>query len=202
MPRFLEHHASPGHTFLAGLLTIPAFIFVEDVILKGVLAAFFLAAALLAGKRIKFLFFILLCFWIVVFESLIPAGRVLISLGPFDITTGALERGLRKGFTIIGLVFVSLATVRRDLRLPGQFGGLLARVFFYFERIFERRKGLQVKDLIASLDRILFDLFDPESPGVDPPEGAVTRTDVLGGAALVLVVATTWTLLVLDRMVI
>ena len=52
----------------------------------------------------------------------VPLGRVLWRVGPWKITQGALEAGLGKGLTLVGLAYLSRFCVRPELRLPGTVG--------------------------------------------------------------------------------
>ncbi|MCK4541718.1 MAG: hypothetical protein KAU17_05730 [Spirochaetales bacterium] len=162
-PWILKEGTPPVILFLAGLLIIPPFFLQQDLLIKGGQVLLFAFLAIGAGKRLKPLYFIILAGSITFFELLLPVGKVLLSVGPLIITAGSLERGLLKGFTIVGLVFISLFTIRRDLTLPGALGGLLGRVFFYFELIFTARSRVNPKAFIASLDTILFELHPPGS---------------------------------------
>ncbi len=160
--RLLPNDLSAIHLFFAGMGTLPAFLFQERLdirILQVMLFAFLVSRA---GKRIQWLYFLLMLGSITVFHLLSPWGEVLFRIGPLRITLGALEQGLTKGFTIVGLVFVSLFTIRSDLRLPGRLGGLIGKVFYYYERILEGRGGVDPTRLIASLDGILSSSICPE----------------------------------------
>jgi hypothetical protein len=111
--------------------------------------------ATLAGKRISFSYFAVLCGTVVVFHLLAPFGKVLTTVAGFPITEGALLGGWKNGLTMAGLVFVSLGTISRRLHLPGQFGELWALTFAWYERLMESRNRIQPGALLLSIDRIL-----------------------------------------------
>jgi hypothetical protein len=92
----------------------------------------------IAGKRIRLLppFFMLT--GVIAANVLVPNGRVLLSVGRFGVTLGALENGLLKGALLIAMIYVSRLSVGRGLRLPGTFGSLLLRAFAYFEALTEQ----------------------------------------------------------------
>jgi len=94
----------------------------------------------------------------------VPLGRVLWRLGPWSITQGALEAGLAKGLTLVGLAYLSRFSVRPQLRLPGAAGRYVARTFFYLNRLLELRRTLSLSRLTDSLDGVLDKLWR-QSPG-------------------------------------
>jgi hypothetical protein len=84
-------------------------------------------------------------------------------LGPWSITQGALESGLAKGLTLVGLAYLSRFCVRADLRLPGAAGRYVARTLFYLNRLLELRSRLSLARLADSLDGVLESLWS-QSP--------------------------------------
>jgi heptaprenyl diphosphate synthase len=196
---FLHRAVAPLPLFVFGLLTIPAFLFQEHLPIKVGQALLFAGLASLAGKKIKWLYFVIMVGSITAFHVLTPLGRVLVEFGPIRVTQGALRLGLLKGFTIVGLVFLSLGTISRDLKLPGSLGGLIGRLFYYFERILDTKSRVEAKNLIPSLDRILDDLYAPgqvEPAAGAPPAGTpVRKTTPAGFAAISGLVVVNWALL-------
>lgn len=149
------------------MILIVAFLFQGNLAVRVGQVALFAVLAVLSGKRLRWLYFVVMVVSITGFNLLTPFGRVIARIGPLAVTDGALEQGLLKGFAIVGLVFVSLFAVRADLMLPGRFGGLVARLFFYFERILETRRRVVPSRLVASLDEILLEIY-PGDGGSDP----------------------------------
>ncbi|MFW5689233.1 MAG: hypothetical protein ACOC1U_06660 [Spirochaetota bacterium] len=217
-PNRLARHTAALHVFIAGVLTIVAFLFQDSLVVRAGQVLAFAGLATLAGKRIRWGYFAIMVSSITFFNLLTPVGRVLVEIGPLPVTEGALGQGLLKGLAIVGLVFISLFAVRPDLRLPGTFGGILARLFFYFERVLETRRRVSAARLVGSVDEILMELYPPDdpgaahaeaSPGGDPatggapapreatgappePRETTARTDALGWAIMGLLVAVNW----------
>ena len=148
--------------FSAGMLMLPPYLLVEGLACKALLAAFFALLAVLAGKRLRWGYFLILVLSVTFFHLLSPWGRVLVEVGPFAITSGALENGLIRGITMVGMVFLSVASVRPELELPGRFGGLLGRTFYYFDSILEGKRRLSGKNFFVSLDELLMERFNPD----------------------------------------
>lgn len=180
-PRFLHRVLSARDQFLLGIACILAWTFQLSIpIMLGQLASFLLLARL-AGKRIRYGYFLGFILAITLFNLLTPLGRVILEIGPFVVTQGALELGIRKGLTIVGLVFISLFSIRRDLVLPGRLGALLGRSFLYFERLLDARGGIQPRRLVASIDEALDRLLPISEIGA-AEAGGVTAGEMAGSA--------------------
>jgi len=157
-PKRTDHLAlalSPGLRFSLGLSLMVLFAMQAHWWLKLLMIAGFALAAIRAGKRLQPWFFVFFTLSVTFFHLFTPMGRVLFTLGNWAVTLGALEEGLNRALTLVGLVFISLFSVSPGLRLPGILGSLLGRSFFYFERLLETRKDLQPRELWPSVDRIL-----------------------------------------------
>jgi len=160
----LSRNTSPIHLFVTGILLLPAYLFMPVLPIRIIQVACFAVLARVAGKRLKWTYFLLMVASITFFHTLNPFGEVLLEVGPYAVTRGALRDGLFRGLTIVGLVFISLFTVRPELRLPGRLGGLVGRVFYYYERILQGKKRIRPRALIESVDEILEELYLPGSP--------------------------------------
>ena len=219
-PNRLARHTHPVHIFTTGVLVIVAFLFQGSLAVRAGQVLLFAGLATLAGKRIRWGYFVIMVSSITFFNLLTPVGRVLVELGPLPITAGALEQGLLKGLAIVGLVFISLFAVRPDLRLPGTFGGILARLFYYFERVLDTRRRVSASHLVESVDGILMELYPPAGPqapgeaaaapaaagetsdgetSANSPDktastGAAARTDRRGAVVMIVLVVVNWAL--------
>jgi heptaprenyl diphosphate synthase len=194
---FFTRNTHPLHLFITSALILPAYLFQDELLIRLAQVLLFAGLSTVAGKKIKWMYFVIMVSSITFFNLLTPMGRVLVSIGPFTITEGALENGVMKGFTIVGLVFISLFSIRPDLRLPGRLGGLLVRLFYYFERIVEtKRQKLEARRIIGSIDDILDALYQPGRPQ-EPPAGTVTSTSVYGAAFMAIAVGGNWALLLI-----
>ena len=186
-----EGMLAPGTRFLWGTSLLVLFLFQQNPLLKLLLVALFAALATVAGKRIRFLYFLSLVATITLFNLLTPYGQVLVVLGPLRITQGALVDGATKGFTIVGLVFCSLFTVSRRLVLPGSFGLFLARSFFYFERLYSEKKKVRRDHIIEDIDAIMerVSAVEEKSQESDAPSGTTSIGIALALSILVVVAA-------------
>lgn len=169
MTDFLESRLRHKTRFFLGILLIVPWVLQDQPLIKTGL--FFLLAALtrLSGKKLKWGYFLVLIASISFFHLLSPSGRLLFKIGQFPVTLGALSMGYMKALTLIGLVFISLSSVKAGLQFPGKMGGMLAKTLFYFEEIMRSRQSLKPGQIIPRLDEALMDLDHAEersNPGV------------------------------------
>jgi len=158
----LDPWLSHKHRFLLGISLIIPWMFLNHSLIKTLLFLFLAFMTRLSGKKLKWAYFLLLITSISFFHLLTPMGRALFTLWGFPITLGALETGYLKGITLIGLVFISLSSVKPGLRFPGAFGGMLANTLFYFEEIMRSRQSLKPGKIIPLLDQAMMNLDDVE----------------------------------------
>lgn len=162
----LSGHRQAWIRLAVGLLMIPPLIMQPLIWLKLLHICGILLYSLWLGKRIRLLpgFLILTA---VTFAALLsPLGEVILSIGSFPVTAGALQQGLHRGLNLIALVYISRASVSSDLQFPGKTGQLLYRVFYYFEEFSSirlekgQKRGLlrNLREKLSELDRLLLDV--------------------------------------------
>ncbi|MDR2515968.1 MAG: Gx transporter family protein [Spirochaetaceae bacterium] len=152
---FLAGRFSAGSLAAAGLLMAPALLAGGSTTARAVQFLFFLLLAFGTGKRVRPLAVFPVMLGIVAVNLLAPHGRVLCSLGPLRVTSGALRAGLDRAFTLEALVMLSRFSVRSDLVLPGFFGSLVSDSFRLFSALSERRGMIQARNIIGSIDALL-----------------------------------------------
>jgi hypothetical protein len=127
-----------------------------------------LALALLSGKRFRPLANASFLAAMIAFSLIQPRGEVLLRLGELPLVTrDALIEGIERGLRILCMVQVSGFSVSPSLRLPGAFGGLLSGVLSRFHALMDLREGIDGKDIMGSVDRLLFAVYDPRGDGAD-----------------------------------
>jgi heptaprenyl diphosphate synthase len=188
---FMTTNASPRVLFLAGALLFPAFLLQQDIAIRALQIALFMVLNAISGKRIRFLQYFIVAAGIVVFNLVIPTGRVLLSVIGLPITEGALKSGLLKATAMTGLIALSQFSIRSDLRLPGRIGGLIGQSLFYFEKIMGERRRIERKDIIGSIDTVLLEIY---SAGIVEKSATKTRahSTLPGLAVLSSVVLINW----------
>ena len=188
---FLQNNASPRVLFLAGALLFPAFLMQQDILLRALEILLFICLNALSGRRIRVLNYVVVTAGIVVFNLVIPTGRVLVTVLGLSITEGALKSGLLKGTAMSGLIALSQFSIRADLHLPGRIGGLIGRYLFYFEKIMGERRRIDRRDIIGSIDTLLIEV--QAAGALEAGAGRLrVRSSVAGLAVLLLIVAVNW----------
>lgn len=99
----------------------------------------------IAGRKIKLLphFFIMLA--MIVSSLLTPKGKVLFSIGTFDITKLALTTGLTKALALSTTIAISQAY--SQVLVPGQ--GLIGKTLAYFTALFASFKKNESKNILS-----------------------------------------------------
>lgn len=187
----LGAEATARATFAAGALLLPAFLFQQDPLVRGLQILLFLGLNVAGGRRVRILQDLLVGAGIVAFNLVIPTGRVILTFLGLPLTEVALRSGLQKATAVIGMIAISQFSLRADLEIPGRLGGLIGRSLFYFELIMSRRNGIDRKNLIGSIDALLLDLQDFGTAGGDPV-ARTSRTSAVGAAVLLVLVAANW----------
>jgi heptaprenyl diphosphate synthase len=163
---------SAGALCIAGFLIIPALLLNPNTFFRILQFFFFWFLSWLSGKKNNPLITLAVILGIVVFNLLVPYGRVLFSAGVFRITLGALTAGIHRAVTLEGLIMLSRVSIRRDLKIPGGFGELIGESFRIFAVIMDSRQRITRKNLIGDIDALMCELSG-DVP-VTAPEGAPT----------------------------
>jgi len=149
---------SPKILFLSGLLVLPAFLFQNNLPAKASQTALFIILCAAGSRRMLILPPLIAFFSVTLMNLLSPHGEVLITIGRFPITETALHTGLHRALTLIGLIYLSKLAITRHTRLPGTLGALIAKTFFFFERMTEEWKNIKEKRLLVKLDTLMLTL--------------------------------------------
>jgi len=187
--KFNENIFSAKALFLTGLIIIPAVLFNPSVEYRCLQFLFFWFLAIISGRKTNTLFTIFITAFIIVFNLLIPYGKVLFSIGAFKITSGALEAGVFRAVTLQALVMLSKVTIRNDLKLPGAFGQLLSSSLQYFSIILSRKHRITGKNLIADIDTLMMELGREQ---LSPADTVTKKTKPVGYVILIVVVVISW----------
>jgi len=161
------HSFSPHSLFIAGLVMMAIFLFNRSLEGRVVQFLFFCLLTWIWGKKPNVLVTVLFMAGIVLCNVLVPYGKVLAAIGPLRITHGSLFAGLEKAFTLGGLVMLSRACIRSDLRLPGTIGSLLGESLQMLELMREKKHLINKRRIIAGIDTMLLEL---ETINMNSPE--------------------------------
>jgi heptaprenyl diphosphate synthase len=174
---------------ITGLLMIPALVFNPGTYGRIVQFFLFWLFAWLSGKKQRPLLTIAVLISVTSFNLLVPYGRLLFSLGSFRITEGALLAGLHRAVTLEGLIMLSGAVIRRDLRLPGALGALIGESFSLFALLSGRKQLFDRKDILGSLDRLMLELSEETTPEPSPAGTAPTAANTQAAGFIILAAA-------------
>jgi heptaprenyl diphosphate synthase len=155
------HNLNSADVLCVGLFMTGVFLLNPSTELRFVQFMLFWFYAWLAGKRNNAFITLGVIVGISGFNLITPYGKILAEWGGFRLTQGALMGGLRKAFTLEGLLMLSKASIRPDLRLPGVFGSLLADCFCVLDQIISRRSLITRSHIIEGIDALLMELSVP-----------------------------------------
>jgi hypothetical protein len=162
----LHSELPPTLLFAAGMAFFPAFVFMPFLPIRTALCLLFLVLSIKSGKRFRPLTTLVMAASIILFNLLVPFGKVMARVGGLALTQGALLGGIEKAVTVQGLIWLSHVVIRPELRFPGMIGELLAGSFAWLARITAVKGTFQARDPFGSLDRLLLHLWDE---GAVPP---------------------------------
>jgi len=184
-----ENIFSAKALFLTGLLIMPALLFIPSTEYRCYQFVFLCLLVLLSGKKINFMIMIPIIMFIIVFNLIIPYGRVLFSFGVFKVTSGALKAGVHRAFTLQSFVMLSTLAIRRDLKIPGAFGELLCESLHIFTAIMNKKYTFPKHNVLVEIDNLMLELSNLTLPA---PDEKIIKTKPKGFVILALVVISAW----------
>ena len=149
---------------IAGLLMALIFLLTRSLPGRVVQFFFFCLLAGLSGKKVNPFATLIFMAGIIFFNLLAPYGKVLAVFGPLRVTQGSLLAGLEKALILEGLLMLSRACVKSDLRLPGTIGSLLGESLRILELMREKKgirllqKPIRRGHIIAGIDRLMLEM--------------------------------------------
>jgi hypothetical protein len=175
--------------FFSGLVIMPALLFNPSTEYRALQFIFFWFLLLLTGKKTSPFITVITIFFIVAFNLIIPYGQILFSAGPVKITSGALRSGLHRAVTFMGLIMLSKASIRQDLRIPGAFGELLGESLRLFSVMMSKNYRLKIKNPIKIIDTLLLELSEEDfSANTEEQQ----KTKPIGYIILVIIISLSW----------
>jgi len=147
----------PGIYFLTGIAIFIPFLFTNNLIIRFLFVVIAVILNILTGNKFRILPNILLLAAVMIANIFPPDGKVYFKISSFYITQGAILSGLKKSLLLIGSVYISRFSVRKELILPGKTGVLFYKIFFYFEKLTELHLKFR-KDIIEQIDLKLIEI--------------------------------------------
>ncbi len=145
---------------LAGILVTS---FTKNLILVYSLMVVFAVIVFIKKKKIRLLPSIIIILSVTVLSLLTPYGKILFTLGKWNITWGAMEAGLLRSGKLCAMVFMSQSAVDKNMKLPGKFGIFMERVFSTVAQLTEEKvevkKDRKVSALVSVVDKKLLEVW-------------------------------------------
>jgi heptaprenyl diphosphate synthase len=175
--------------FIVGILIMPSLLFNPDTGYRCLQFFFFWFLTWLSGKKSNPVFTLTVLASIIIFNLIVPYGRVLFSVGQFKITSGSLKAGIHRAVTFEALVMLSKISVRQDLKLPGAFGELLTESLKIFTYMMNRKYRITGRNIFIEIDNLLLELYCVDIPA---PAGCNQKTKPVGYIIIVIVLLMSW----------
>lgn len=145
--------------FCAALAIMIAFLFIKDVRIMALLTIIFYIAARIRRRKVRILPSVIILVTVTAAALLSPAGRVIVRFGNFPVTLGALETGLSRALTLVGMVFLSQYATSGSIKLPGAAGALLESVLCWFSALTAKKLSFKKGAVIKTLDEHLSEVY-------------------------------------------
>ncbi len=168
---------SPSLLAIAGMLISIAFLFQKETLFKIFIFIFYYFLAKASGKKTSIITTLIVAAGIILANLLVPVGRVLAKWGPLTVTEDALLGGIDKAFTFEGLIYISKASIRQGLKLPGRFGSIVASAFSYYDQIIEYRGKVHAATFFDDVDELMLRVWDSREPQPQPQLPAAAAPD-------------------------
>ena len=178
LTKFLSKHTisffekiNPNLVFICTLLCFPSFLFLQrlDFIFYELIAFIFLT--LIKRGKVKILPSIIMILGITFFAIFSPNGKIITSVNgnpiylfnKFPVTSGAIATGLRKGFVLAGMVFLSQFAISTKMKLPGKIGIFMNSMFYTFGTLTEKKISFKLGHIIESIDTRLIEIWENQN---------------------------------------
>ncbi len=148
--------------FLIALLSFVILFFSKSNKISWTITGTFFLLSLLKRGKVMILPTIFLTIGITFFELLTPIGKILITIGTFQISEDSLLSGLHKSSILSGMLFISQFAVSPQLHIPGKAGLFLNKIFSYFELLTDKPISLKPGTIISSIDNRLLEIWEQD----------------------------------------
>lgn len=142
---------------LVALFLILVLIFSHSLILTAGITTLSLLLLFASRTRIRLLPALITAVSIILFNVLVPFGRVLAEPFSLPITEGALLLGVKKALFLEGMLFLSRWALDGTKAIPGLRSGILSEMFAFLAVLTSSKKKIDRKELVASIDAIMYE---------------------------------------------
>ncbi len=150
-----------------GLVALPAILLQDNPLGVMLQAIYVIILALTHGRKFRLLPNLILMLSVSSAHLLQPNGYLIVSIGSFPITLGALLLGLRKAFTLIALLYLSHYMVTGRPEFPGRLGKVISLQFYYFDKITSGWREITPKrPFIKAVDTLMLNLTEEKAASI------------------------------------
>jgi uncharacterized membrane protein len=146
----------PAFRVSVGAIFLLTLMFSDSLILQAGITGLSLALVLADKTPVKPVPALVMMAGIVLFNLFVPFGKVLITPLGVPITEGALVSGIKKALLLEGMIFISKWMLKPGISLPGKAGKLVSQAFEILNKLSSQRKKIDPKNLIESIDSIMY----------------------------------------------
>jgi uncharacterized membrane protein len=145
----------PAFRLAVGSTLICALLF-ADLLPQAALFALSLILVIADRGRIRPLPILVTSASVILFNLVVPVGKLLVAPLGLAITQGALETGIKKALALEGMIFFSRWMLKPGANLGGRFGSLITRAFTVLGHLTAGKGRVDPKRLIQSLDDLMY----------------------------------------------
>ncbi|OJF76043.1 MAG: hypothetical protein BKP49_09520 [Treponema sp. CETP13] len=140
-------------TIVLLFIGLPVLIFQKNLLFLWTATLSFAIVVYFKKGKLR-LFMPIVIFLSITILNLYPAyGKILFTLGSFNITQGAFEAGFRRSGVLLGMVFLSKAAIDSSVKLPGKVGLLFTQILMYFEELTKKSSSNEENDFIKVIKK-------------------------------------------------
>ena len=196
MTSWLDRRLSARALFVWAVAAAPSMLLTAAPFTRALLLLVLILVVLVTHRRMRWGRTATFFAAVVAFNLAAPGGRVLLELGAFPVTEGALRVGLSKAFSLTSLLLLSKIGTRRDLELPGRLGRLLTLTLAYVRFLLDADVRLVARDPAGRLDRLLLEAQG--AVGTRLPAGGATKSTASGVTILAALLTLQWAAAIVD----
>ncbi len=142
----------------SGILLFLILFFIDYLVIKALVLGVALILCVADRQKINFLNLILMFLAIVFFNLFPPAGKVILSIGRFLITSDALLRGISKAVILESMIYISKWMLKAKINFKSSIGITISQAFMVLSKLLVVKKEVKLKSLIPNLDGILLSI--------------------------------------------
>ena len=187
---WLDRRLSAGALFAWAVAAAPSMLLPADPVTRALLLMVLFLLVLGTRRRMRWGRTATFFGAVVAFNLAAPGGKVLLELGAFPVTEGALRVGLTKALSLTSLLLLSKIGIRHDLELPGRPGRLLTLTLAYVRFLLDAEVKLLARDPAGRLDRLLLEARCGVATSL--PTAVATRSTASGITILAALLALQW----------